>query len=66
MGLRKMIFFAGMGAALAYYLDPANGVGRRSKLRQTVDETMKTGGRNLCSPRRDTGKPITPQTPASD
>jgi hypothetical protein len=66
MGLRKMLFFTGVGAALAYYLDPANGDTRRAKLRQTVDETMKTGGRNLCAPQRNAGKQVKPHSSASD
>jgi hypothetical protein len=47
MGLRKTILAAGIGAAAAYFLDPANGPERRAKFQQKLDETMRKRGKNL-------------------
>lgn len=50
MGLRRTLLVAGIGAALAYYLDPVSGQDRRVKLQRTIDETLKKGGGNLPMP----------------
>jgi hypothetical protein len=57
MGLRRTLLVAGIGAALAYYLDPVSGQDRRVKLQRMIDETLKKGGGNLAVPWRHEGAP---------
>jgi hypothetical protein len=42
MGLRRTIFVAGLGAALAYFFDPVSGQERRTKLQGVLDEQLKS------------------------
>lgn len=37
--MKKLIFFVGAGAALAYYFDPVSGGARRTALQRTVNKT---------------------------
>lgn len=47
MGLRRTLVAAGIGAALAYFLDPISGRERREKFSRLVDETVRKGAGNL-------------------
>ena len=42
MGLRRTIFVAGLGAAVAYFFDPVSGQERRTKLQGLLDEQLKS------------------------
>jgi hypothetical protein len=48
MGLRRTIFVAGLGAAVAYFFDPVSGQERRTKLQGLLDEQLK--GRSGLKP----------------
>jgi hypothetical protein len=37
--MKKLIFFAGAGAALAYYFDPVSGRARRDALQRAINKT---------------------------
>jgi hypothetical protein len=50
MGLRRTLVAAGIGAALAYFLDPVSGRERRDKFSRLVDETVRKGAGNLGAP----------------
>jgi hypothetical protein len=50
MGLRRTLVAAGIGAALAYFLDPVSGRERRDKFTRFVDETVRKGAGNLGAP----------------
>jgi hypothetical protein len=51
MGLRRTIFVAGLGAAVAYFFDPVSGQVRRTKLQGLIDEQLKSrGGSGLKPP----------------
>jgi hypothetical protein len=54
MGLRRTILVAGLGAALAYFLDPVSGKERRERLQQTLDEAMRKGPGTLGTSWRGT------------
>jgi hypothetical protein len=40
MSLRRTIVAVGVGAALAYFLDPVSGKERRAHLQQTIDDQL--------------------------
>ena len=48
MGLRRTIFVAGLGAAVAYFFDPVSGQARRTKMQGMIDEQLK--GRSGLKP----------------
>ena len=50
MGLRRTIFVAGLGAAVAYFFDPVSGQVRRTKLQGLIDEQLKSRGGGLKPP----------------
>jgi hypothetical protein len=47
MGLTKTLMVAGVGAALAYFLDPVSGRERRRKLREYWDDRMQGLGQPI-------------------
>ena len=40
MGLRRTIVAVGIGAALAYFLDPVSGADRRQRVQKSVEEQL--------------------------
>lgn len=67
MGLRKTLLVAGLGAALAYFLDPVSGKARRDKLQQTIDEAIKKGPGSLTAPwRADEPSPVVTDSPVAE
>jgi hypothetical protein len=54
MGLRKVLFVAGLGAAAAYFLDPVSGRERRERVQALIDGAVQKAP-NLPLPRRSSG-----------
>ncbi|MGH7911407.1 MAG: hypothetical protein ACREQM_05360 [Candidatus Dormibacteraceae bacterium] len=56
MGLRRTIVAVGIGAALAYFLDPVSGAERRGRVQKTIEDQLNrrtglsTGGTVETSP----------------
>lgn len=59
MGLRRTLVAAGIGAALAYFLDPISGRERRDKFSRLVDETVRKGAGNLGASFGSESAPVT-------
>lgn len=62
MGLRRTLVAAGIGAALAYFLDPVSGRERREKVSRLVDETVRKGAGNLGASWGDSQTPAVSET----
>ena len=56
--MKKLIVFAGVGAALAYYFDPVSGRARRDALQRTMSKTPPARPVGTVSGLTTTASPI--------